>query len=188
MNKKLVEEKIEIDNIKNFSKLEKLMYPAKKYVDEKKKYKMYDDYNEYKNSLKWFYDRQESILNDRKDNVTAYYIKNNKKVIGIIFSITGCSVTKLIDKHDIKVNKNSNACQLICFHIDKNYRGIGKKFLQNYVFQDLKERNIDTIFIKSSHCRAFSLYEKLGEKVGIYFGLSEHQLYRRQGNVYKIEL
>lgn len=35
MSKKLVEEKIEINNIENFSKLEKLMSPAKKYVSEK---------------------------------------------------------------------------------------------------------------------------------------------------------
>lgn len=35
MSKKLVEEKIEINNIKTFSKLEKLMSPAKKYVSEK---------------------------------------------------------------------------------------------------------------------------------------------------------
>lgn len=188
MNKKLVEEKIEIDNAENFSKLEKLMSPAKKYVWEKKSYKMYDDYDEYKNSLKWFKDREQLILKDRKDNVTAYCIKNNKKVIGIIFSVVGCSVTKLIDRHDIEIDKNSNACQLICFHIDRNYRGIGRNFLEKYVFEDLKNRKIDTVFIKSSHQRAFSLYERLGKRVGIYFGLSEHQLYRRQGNVYKIEL
>ena len=35
MNKKLVKEKIEINNVENFSKLEKLMYPVKKYVSEK---------------------------------------------------------------------------------------------------------------------------------------------------------
>ena len=61
-------------------------------------------------------------------------------------------------------------------------------FLKNYVFKDLKDRRIDTVFIKSSHYRAFSLYQKLGERVGTYLGLSEHQLYRRQGNIYKIEL
>lgn len=188
MSKKLVEEKIEINNIKTFSKLEKLMSPAKKYVSEKKRYKMYDDYNEYENSLKWFKDRKQAILNDKVDNVTAYCIKDNKKIIGIIFSVTGYSVSELVDKYNIEVNKNSNICQLICFHIDKNYRGIGKDFLKNYVFKDLKDRRIDTVFIKSSHYRAFSLYQKLGEKVGVYFGLSEHQLYRRQGNIYKIEL
>lgn len=188
MNKKLVKEKIEINNIENFSKLEKLMYPVKKYVSEKKRDGMYDDYNEYKNSLKWFQDRKQSILDDNKDIVTAYCIKDNKKVIGIIFSVTGYSVTKLMDRHDMKVDDDSNTCQLICFHIDKNYRGIGKDFLNNYVFKDLKDRKIGTVFIKSSHHRAFSLYEKLGRRVGVYFGLSEHQLYRRQGNIYQVEL
>ena len=186
MNNKLVKEKIEINNKENFSKLEKLMYPAKRYVSEKKQYGMYDDYNEYKNSLKWFQDRKQSILDDNKDNVTAYCIKNKSKVIGIIFSVTGYSVTKLMQNHNMKVNNNE--CQLICFHIDKRYRGIGKNFLKDYVFKDLKNRNIDTVYIKSSHHRAFSLYEKLGERVNVYFGLSEHQLYRRQGNIYRIQL
>lgn len=188
MSKKLVEEKVEISNIENFLKLKELIYPAKRYVNEKKRCKMYDDYDEYKNNLKWFKDRKQLILDDKKDNVIAYCIKNNKKVIGIIFSVTGYSATQLTDRHNIKVNKNSKICQLICFHIDKKYRGIGRNFLQNYVFKDLKDRKIDTVFIKSSHHKAFSLYEKLGERVGIYFGLSEHQLYRRQGNVYKIVL
>ena len=79
MNKKLVKEKIEINNIENFLKLEKLMYPAKKYVSEKKREGMYDDYDEYKNSLKWFHERKQLILDDNKDNVTAYCIKDNKK-------------------------------------------------------------------------------------------------------------
>lgn len=188
MNKKLVKEKIEINNVENFSKLEKLMYPVKKYVSEKKRYGMYDDYNEYKNMLKWFQDRKQLILNDNKDKVTAYCIKDNKKVIGIVFSVTGYSVEKLIDKHLIKGNENKSACQLTCFHIDKNYRGIGKDFLENYVFEDLKNRKIDIVFIKSSHNKAFSLYERLGEKIGVYFSLSEHQLYRRQGNIYKVQL
>lgn len=70
MNNELVKEKIEINNKENFSKLEKLMYPAKRYVSEKKQYGMYDDYNEYKNSLKWFQDRKQSILDYNKDNVS----------------------------------------------------------------------------------------------------------------------
>ena len=186
MNNKLEKEKIEINSKESFLKLKKLMYPVKRYVSEKKQYGMYDDYNEYKNSLKWFQDRKQLILNDNKDNVTAYCIKNKNKVIGIIFSVIGDSVTKLTEVHNIKFNDNE--CQLICFHIDKRYRGIGKDFLNNYVFKDLKNRNIDTVFIKSSHYRAFSLYEKLGKRVGVYFGLSEHQLYKRQGNIYRIQL
>ncbi len=188
MNKKLVKEKIEIDNMDKFSKLQTLMFPVKKFINEKKKAGMYDDYDEYKNSLKWFQDRKELILNENKDNVTAYCIKDNKKVVGIIFSVTGYSVKKLTDRHDIKVDNDSNTCQLICFHIDKNYRGIGKDFLNNYVFRDLKNRDIETVFIKSSHFKAFSLYEKLGKVVGIYFGLSEHKLYKRQGNIYEVKL
>ena len=90
--------------------------------------------------------------------------------------MTGYSVKKLTDRHDIEINNDSNTCQLICFHIDKNYRGIGKDFLNNYVFKDLKNRDIETVFIKSSYFKAFSLYEKLGRRVGVYFGLSEHQL------------
>lgn len=50
------------------------------------------DKNQKQNYLKWFQDRKQSILDDNKDNVTAYCIKDNKKVVGIIFSVTGDSV------------------------------------------------------------------------------------------------
>lgn len=180
--------KMEMKDIESFSYLDKLLEPVKDYVEEKKINEMYDDYNEYTNTIAWIEKRKNRILSG-EDTLTAYYIENNQKeVIGIVFSFAGeVSVSKFLEKHNLEV-QNHNSCQLVCFHINKNYRGIGKIFLRNYVLRDLKEKRIDTIFIKSSHNRALSLYNKLGEKIGNYIGLSENQLYQRYGYIYKVDL
>ncbi len=180
--------KMEIKDIESFSYLDKLLEPVKDYVEEKKKNEMYDDYNEYTNTMVWMEKRKNTILSG-EDALTAYYIENNQKeVIGILFSLTGeVSIPEFLGKHNLEA-QNHNPCQLVCFHIHKNYRGIGKIFLRNYVLRDLKEKGIDTVFIKSSHNRALSLYNKLGEKVGNYIGLSENQLYQRYGYIYKVVL
>lgn len=184
----LINKKKDIKSIEDFSNLERLLNPVKKYVEEKKNNGMYDDYNEFNNSIKEFENKKESIINN-EDNLTAYYIENNNEVIGIIFAITGkCSISNFLKKYNIPAEQSSNYCQLTCFHINKDFRGIGRKFLENYVFEDLRKRKINTIFIKSSHNRALSLYSKLGKLVGNYIGLSEHQLYQRYGYIYKIEL
>lgn len=180
--------KMEIKDTESFSYLDKLLEPVKDYVEEKKTNEMYDDYNEYTNTIDWMEKRKNAILSG-EDVLTAYYIENNqKKVIGILFSLTGkVSISEFLKKHNLEV-QNQNPCQLVCFHINKNYRGIGKIFLKDYVLQDLKEKGIDTVFIKSSHNRALSLYEKLGDKVGNYIGLSENQLYQRYGYIYQVVL
>lgn len=186
---KLINKKMDIKNIDDFLNLERLLIPVKKYVEEKKDCDIYDDYNEFNNTVQWFENRKSAILNN-KDIITAYYIENySNEVIGIIFALTGnYSIENFLERHNIEVKKDDSKCQLICFHIDKNYRGIGKKFVENYVFEDLKKKNINTVFIKSSHNKALSLYSKLGEKIGNYIGLSEHKLYQRYGYIYRIEL
>ena len=180
--------KMNIKKIEDFSNLKKLLKPVKDYVEEKKNNGMYDDYDEYNNTMAWIENRKNFIL-EGKDILTAYYIENsNLDTVGIIFSVTGnATITKFIENHQLEVEKG-NPCQLVCFHIDKNYRGIGKKFMEQYVFEDLKEKEISTVFIKSSHNKALSLYGKLGEKVGTYIGLSAHKLYQRYGYIYKINL
>lgn len=180
--------KMNIRNIEDFSNLERLLKPVKEYVAEKKISGMYDDYNEYDNTMAWIENRKNFII-EGEDRLTAYYIENSKlDTVGIIFSITGnATIPRFMANHELEVEKG-NPCQLVCFHIDKSYRGIGKKFLTNYVFEDLKEKQISTVFIKSSHNKSLSLYEKLGEKVGTYITLSAHKLYQRYGYIYKIIL
>lgn len=184
----LINKKMDIKNTEDFSNLEKLLNPVKKYVEEKKNSGMYDDYNEFNNTMQEFENMKESIINN-KEKLTAYYIENNNEVIGIIFAVTGkSSISNFLKKYSIEGEEIDSYCQLTCFHINKEYRGIGTKFLQNYVFEDLRKRKINTIFIRSSHNKALALYGRLGEVVGNYIGLSEHQLYQRYGYIYKIEL
>ena len=180
--------KMNIKNTEDFIYLEKLLSPVKRYVEEKKINGMYDDYDEYKNTIQWIENIKNIILNE-EDVLTAYYIENSENdIVGIIFALTENEIIKKFrEKHNIKVD-DCKQCQLICFHIDKQYRGIGKKFLENYVFKDLKDKKINIIFIKSSHNKALSLYSKFGNVVGNYIGISENQLYQRYGYIYKIQL
>ena len=86
--------KMNIKNTEDFLYLEKLLSPVNRYVEEKKSNGLYDDYDEYKNTIQWIENIKDIILNE-DDVLTAYYIENTKKdIVGIIFALTENEIIK----------------------------------------------------------------------------------------------
>ncbi|MBE5820594.1 MAG: hypothetical protein E7310_07305 [Clostridiales bacterium] len=171
----------------SFSDIEKYLYPVQTYNTEKKENDMYDDWDEYEHTKNWINNIINEMQNGEDDILDIYYLEENNIVIGVICSLYGSNlINKFLIKNNINTEKKS--AQLSCFHILKKYRGIGNKWLNDEVFKDLKSQGIQEIYIKSSHNKALSLYNRLGEVVGNYIGISDNNLYQRYGYVYKITL
>lgn len=156
--------------------LDKLLQVVFDYVSEKKINNIDDDFNEYNYNKHKFINIGEKI--DKKECIIyTYYIKYESNVIGTVFFI--------FDRKNKFKNYDAELC---CFYINKNHRGIGYNWIKNDVFPHLKERNINNIYVKSSHSKAFSFYERLGTKIGTYKLKSDNNIYERPGNIYMINI
>lgn len=166
----------------------KYLYPVEEYIKEKNINGMYDDWNELEHTIKWVENILKSINENTGDILDIYYLEDNNKVIGVIFSLSGNdNILKFKEKNNI-ISKTDKIAQLSCFHILKDYRGIGSKWLKDEVLKDLKNEGIEEVYIKSSHNKALNLYDRIGTKIGNYISISDNELYQRYGYIYKIDL
>lgn len=180
--------KIRLNSDVSINDINKYLYPVKEYVKEKIDNNMYDDWNEWEHTTKWIEEILKSIYGNSGDVLEIYYLKDNEKIIGVIFCLSGSNnLRNFLQENDIE-QTDSKVAQLSCFHILKDYRGIGKKWIEDEVLKDLKEQGFEKVYIKSSHNKASSLYDKIGTIIGNYISTSDHQLYQRYGNIYKIDL
>lgn len=161
MNMKNCTKKISIKSKNGLDNLnyEKLLYPVIMYGKEKMKNNMYDDWDEYKHTLKML-----SGLDFSKNiKINIYVLKKDSLVIGICFFISGKNYMKkfLEQTEETNYSITDKSAQLTCFHILEKYRGIGTQWLEEAIFPDLKENSIEYIYVKSSHNRALHLYQRL---------------------------
>lgn len=180
--------KIRLNSEISFDEINKYLNPVKEYGNEKINNNMYDDWNELEHTTKWIEKILDSIKEKNNDILDIYYIKDNDKIIGVIFSLSGSNLIKEFLKENNISSTSKKIAQLSCFHIIKDYRGIGKKWLEREVLKDLKEQEIEEVYIKSSHNKALSLYDRIGTKIGNYIGISDNKIYQRLGYIYKINL
>lgn len=180
---------LELNTEEDFKKIVKLLIPIKEFVEEKHKNKMYDDWNEYEHNLRWLSESKKDFLCNNK--LYVYLLKDKNKIIGINFVSIGEEIVKKFKKdNNLEIENNNKVGILSAFHILKKYRnkGIGFKWLNSEVFKDLKTKGIEIIYIKSSHNKALNLYDRLGERVGNYIGVSDNCLYQRLGYIFKIKI
>ena len=180
--------KLKVNKTTSLEDINRYLYPIEDYVREKKDENMYDDWNEFEHMTSWLKNIFKNIQKDDTNTLDIHYLEDKGNVIGVVFSLSGNdNISNFFNQYNIQ-SSNEKAAQIAYFHIVKNYRGIGKKWLQEEVLKDLQNQGFKSVYLKSSHQKAFSLYEKLGSKVGHYTGLSDNKLYQRYGNIYKISL
>lgn len=180
--------KIRVNSDMSFDDINKYLFPVKEYVNEKNNNNMYDDWNEFEHTTKWIKEILNSLKENNNDILDIYYLKDKEKIIGVIFCLSGSNLIRKFLKDNNISSTSERKSQLSCFHIIKDYRGIGKKWLESEILKDLKEQGIEEVYIKSSHNKALSLYDKIGTKIGNYIGISDNKIYQRLGYIYKINL
>lgn len=192
MNLKNDTRKICIRTISDFENLDynNLMYPVIRYGEEKLENNMYDDWDEYKHTTKLINEIYQRLKEKQDLKIDIYFLKEDDLVIGICFFIYGKSyMENLLEKIENKPFKTiDNSVQLTCFHILKEYRGIGTIWLKDIIFPDLIKNNMRTVYVKSSHNKALSFYKKMGDQIGQYIGISDNELYQRLGYIYRINI
>ena len=168
------------------SALDPFYEPAREFHAEKRQSGTYDDWNEAERTEKWV----KKALCDASGSLCIYYLKEQNEVVGSAFALLRSAITQ----SDLAANGVTPAspdfAHVTCIHLKKALRGKGKgqDFLANEVFADLKAQGIRQVYIKSSHPKAFALYERLGKCVGHYAEPSDQGLYLRYGNIYQIDL
>lgn len=181
----LIKKKLVLKTAEDFEKAQMLLFPIQDFVNEKIKNNMYDDWNEFEHTKKNLQDLEEAVLNNSGDTVCVYYLKDGDKVVGFNFVLAGnCAIKQFVQENHFSTEEK--ACQLRSLHIIKEYRGAGIRWLEN-IFVDLARQGIDTVYLTSSHNRMFPFYDRLGERVGTYVGISDHKLYQRLGYIFKIK-
>ncbi len=74
------------------------------------------------------------------------------------------------------------------FHISPEGRGNGEFWLKDVILPWYAARGYAAMYLKSSHTRVFSLYERLGAAIGIYTAKSDNGLFERPGRIFRIPL
>lgn len=151
---------------------------------------MADDWDELKHTSRWLEQTLEAINRDEGDVLDIYYLEEAEKIVGVLFVLFGSqSLKKMLTESGIPLS-TEHIAQLTCFHIIETHRGrgVGRQWIENEVFRDLRNYGIQKVYIKSSHHQALRLYQKLGTVVGNYIGVSDHGLYQRYGYIFEINL
>lgn len=180
--------KLRVNSDMLFKDINKYLYPVQQYGKEKIDNNMYDDWNELEHTTKWIQKILKSINENNGDILDIYYLEDNSNIIGVLFCLSvSDNLKNFLEESNVNLI-NDKVAQLSCFHILKDYRGIGKKWLKNEVLKDLQEQGFKKIYIKSSHNKALKLYDTLGTKIGNYIDISDNELYQRFGYIYRIDL
>jgi len=150
------------------SDLEPFLNPLKHFnLDKQNSKDGYDDYNEYQHA--------KIGLLETKFPFLIYYITNKKEVVAVAF------FTRNLDFPQPSI-------KLSWFHIMKNFRGLGKRWLNEVILPDLKTSGEKDMFIISSHPRSWNFYDSMGERIGSYERMSDNSLYKRQGVKWKVDI
>ena len=158
--------------------------PARDFLREKLEDGMYDDWNEAERTEKW----AKKALDTADGRLLIYYLEKGGEVVASAFALCESSITRAdLEKNGVTTPKQGFA-HVTCIHLKRELRGKGRgrEFLQKEVFADLRAQGIDKIYVKSSHPKAFALYERLGHCIAHYTEESDHGLYLRYGNIYEI--
>jgi hypothetical protein len=156
----------------------KILQPVKAYTDEKKIEGMWDDYDEYMHNLIWF--KQNPKIID------AHVIEAGGQIVGVALGIIGDAFEDFCKKYNIK-NEESKALQLACFYINKEFRGIGERWVRE-IFRYYSVQGFLHAYIVTAHRKAFSLYQRLSNEIGNFYIESDHGLYLRLGKIFKCDL
>lgn len=74
------------------------------------------------------------------------------------------------------------------FHISPSGRGNGTFWLRDVIMPWYAKQHYAAMYMKSSHPRAFSLYQRLGAVIGEYSTRSDNGLFERQGRIFRVPL
>ncbi len=144
----------------------------------------WDDYNEVYHCCKLI----ENVKNNEKMKMDFHVMIKDEKCLGIALVSSGMIDYKLFFKEPIQIQEeNKDILIFNYFHIAPEGRGNGEIWLKN-IMQYYKSKHYKAIYLKSSHPKVFSMYNRLGTEIGEYLSCSDNNLFHREGRIFKIAL
>lgn len=74
------------------------------------------------------------------------------------------------------------------FHISPEGRGNGTFWLRDLIMPMYADLGYTALYLKSSHPKAFPLYERLGAVIGHYTQPSDNMVHQREGRLFRLPL
>ncbi|MDS0527420.1 hypothetical protein NNC19_17150 [Clostridium sp. SHJSY1] len=140
----------------------------------------WDDYNEVYHCCE--------LIENVKMNMDFHIMKKGEKYLGIALVSHGILDYKTFFNESIQINEDTKDILIFnYFHISKEGRGNGEMWLKN-IIEYYKSKHYKAIYLKSSHPKVFSMYNRLGLEIGEYSIYSDNNLFERKGKVFKIIL
>lgn len=141
----------------------------------------YDDYNEVYHCNKLIH----VLAADKDVNVDYHVMYQGPDCVGLALISTGkIDAIKYFDQP--LFNKDAANIVLNYFHVAPNARGNGTNWLKNIILPYYQDK--DYLYVKSSHEKAFSLYERLGQTISSYESMSDNNKFKRNGKIFKIKV
>jgi hypothetical protein len=144
----------------------------------------WDDYDEVYHCSKLI----QGVKKNKDMNMDFHIMKKDEKYLGIALITSGKIDYSLFFKEQIDIEEKDNEVLIFnYFHIAQEGRGNGEVWFNN-IIKFYKEKNYKAIYLKSSHSKVFSMYNRLGKEIGQYSSKSDNDLFEREGKIFKIYL
>jgi hypothetical protein len=144
----------------------------------------WDDYNEVYHCCKLI----ENVRNNKNMKMDFHIMKKDDKCVGIALVSSGILDYSLFFKEPVSISEEAQDVLIFnYFHISQEGRGNGETWFKN-IIQYYKSKHYKAIYLKSSHPKVFSMYNRLGTEIGEYSSCSDNNLFHRKGKIFRIAL
>ena len=120
--------------------------------------------------------------------VDFHTLTKNDNYIGIALVTYGNIDFNIFFNTPLNIEEKENEILIFnYFHISSDARGNGSLWIKE-IINYYKNKKFKSIYLKSSHEKVFSLYNRLGIEIGQYNNWSDNHLFLRQGKIFKISI
>ena len=158
-----------------------MLLPIIKNLQDKAEHS-WDDYDEVYHCMQLI--REAGEREDIRMNFHTFH--RNGACLGILLISEGAIGGLPYFKDRLEEDLTDGAVVLNYFHICPEGRGVGSRWVQDILMPYLRGQGFRRILVKSSHPKAFSLYERLGRQIGTYTTRSDTGRFEREGRIYEL--
>ncbi|MBM7609783.1 hypothetical protein JOD29_003059 [Lysinibacillus composti] len=146
----------------------------------------WDDYNEVYHCTNLI----EKVKKNKDMKMDFHVMLKDGEYVGIALVTSGIIDYKTFFNESITLNDENKNDVLIFnyFHISQEGRGNGQIWFRDVIIPYYQSEKYKTIYVKSSHEKVFTIYNRIGTEIGEYTSNSDNQLFVRKGKVFKIKI
>ena len=131
----------------------------------------------------------ESVKRDPKMVMDFHYFSRVQSIVGVGLVTHGLIDVPLFFPDTIQFLEPIDKILIFnYFHIAPEGRGNGEHWLRDIILPYYYGKSFEAFYVKSSHPKVFSLYDRLGQQIGEYSSKSDNGLQIRPGKIFRIPI